>query len=145
MKIGTNAILLASSTALGAAAAIAVSIALGLGVSASAAPTTAVVPETAAAGASPEYPRNSDGLTYGTIDGVDTIEDMPDLVSIWVDEDTIGYVPKEVLFPASPAQARALATTGEREDNTVTAFETDGETVIGDVFLGTSVEAPVIE
>jgi len=139
MKMLTKTAIVAAGLFLGAGVGLVGSAALGLGTSAQA---SAAELSVSTAAPTPTYARNAAGQTYGSAAHAATIEQMPELISVWVDKDTVGYVPREVLFPANPSAEKALASNGLRVNNTVRAYKSDGKTIIGDVFLGETVAAP---
>jgi|GEM_PF-2935670 len=75
---------------------------------------------------------NASGQSYGTGNDASSILDMPELVAIWIDPDTIGYVPREQMFPgidyssSSQSQKKYPPSSGKG----VTVYDSDGKTVL---------------
>jgi hypothetical protein len=77
------------------------------------------------------FPVNASGQTYGSSMLARNRDEIPDLVSVWVDETTIGYVPKDILDPASPDDFGRQIDAGQRRDGQVMAYKSDGKTQLG--------------
>jgi len=134
-----NAFLLIGGVALGAAAGVLLGAALELGGPASADPRqqeALAIEKTQRDSdgnvvALSDFPVNSSGQTYGSSMGMPDSAQFPDLVSVWVDEDTIGYVPRAVIVPAGPGDIARQEDAGLRRGGYVMAFKADGKTELG--------------
>jgi hypothetical protein len=85
-----------------------------------------------------EFEVNARGQSFGSAIGYDdTSESLPDLVGVYTDQGTTGYVHAEEIFPeafgvgfpTSPKEALALQESNK--DRVLTAFDSDGITVVG--------------
>lgn len=74
------------------------------------------------------YGTNESGQTYGTDAFAATSDEAPDLIAVWIDSDTIGYVYHDDYYPQSQVQGELI----------VTAYASDGKTVLAEkLSLGT--------
>lgn len=141
-----NLIAVIGGIALGAISGAAIGGALSLG------PTTGVDSTSQNSGLGPtqydtkgnevvtsNFPTNALGQTYGSSALAQNDSEIPDLVSVWVDETTIGYVPKSHFLPPKPDDPTSLEDPGRRGDGFVLAYASDGKTELGWVSIeGTS-------
>lgn len=82
---------------------------------------------------------NARGQTYGTGSNASTYADFPDLVAVWVDPETIGFVHRAQMFSddfEDMKSPQGLRTTNP-EPGLITAYESDGVTVITDAYSPT--------
>lgn len=90
-----------------------------------------------------EYPTNESGDTYGSYsEQIQTDEDWPDLIAVVTDEGEEGYVYRSDFLggeAASPEEALA----GQRiRPRSITAYASDGETVVGAFSFGPILDDP---
>lgn len=88
----------------------------------------------------PRWSRNAAGQTYGFSADIVDWTDAPDLVSVWVTSDTVGYIPSEYVFPdiSTLTREEAIASsTAARAQGTFTVAATDLDgNVIGQFEVG---------
>lgn len=75
---------------------------------------------------------NQNGETYGTLSDTTSFEDAPDLIAVWIDSETIGYVPRAYIMPNPEVAAEvelldSVSTPGAAVD----AYDHTGTHVIG--------------
>ncbi len=102
---------------------------------------------------SPTYPRNGDGLTYGSAADATSPANEPDLILVVMDDGNEGYVKKVELDEANGAAAVATFKSPEEALTwqeacrnapapVVPVYAVDGRTVIGTFTLDNSQEPP---
>lgn len=88
----------------------------------------------APAGAPTAWPKNANGVTYGSgLDAV-SLEDEPDLIEVQATNGKIGYAYRtdlEAPDPSSPAAAVAQQKTWGTQPEVIPVYEVDGVTQIG--------------
>lgn len=83
------------------------------------------------------YPKNKQGLTYGSSADTLIYGKEPDLIKAYGIDGTLGYVKKEDLhtpMPKTPEEALKLIK--EAKDIEIPLYDINGETVIGTFLLG---------
>jgi hypothetical protein len=88
----------------------------------------------------PCYPRNADGLTYGSGLQATRPDNEPDLIQVTATNGMTGYVYRADITPsepASPQEAAARSATGQGP-RTVLVYRQDGTSVIGEFVLAAS-------
>lgn len=97
------------------------------------------------------YPYNASGQTYG-ISGIEGLRyrDVPDLIAVITDEGANGYITKEDFWgdePSSPEEAvkmmeerETAIKNGTYAPEVVTAYDSDGKTVVGTFTIGSDGE-----
>jgi hypothetical protein len=85
----------------------------------------------------PDYPRNATGLTYGSALRATSPANEPDLIQVTATNGRTGYVRRADITPTEPAspQEAAARSTLNRGPKTVTVYERDGVSAIGDFVL----------
>lgn len=78
-----------------------------------------------------DFPKNESGQTYGSDALARSLDQVPDLVSFWFDENTLAYVPKSILYATPDERADQLEKGIRREDGSVMAYKSDGKTEVG--------------
>jgi len=124
---------------------IGLAVVLGVGTGAAVAASTGSAPSDAASVEVPQTPpiqTNANGETYGSLAGLSD-DEAPDLVAVEMEDGLVAYVRSVELFEAeggnvsSPEEALAYERARASEGPvSVTAYESDGVTVVGEWFLG---------
>jgi len=83
---------------------------------------------------------NEFGQTYGTLDSIEHLGEIPDLIKAMGVDGTVGYVYKDELYPPlgnTPEEALKLqAERDARGEYTIPLYESDGKTIIGEFPMG---------
>lgn len=87
-----------------------------------------------------DFPRNANGMTFGSSLEARTPADEPDLIASWGTKGELGYVrtsDMQGVQPRTPAEAIALTEKRMTEGPTaIPLYAEDGPTVIGEFILG---------